>query len=827
MADEQSLEQILAEVRAKTGGAGPVPARAQVEKTQDAKESLSSLDVYIRFGRETRSVEEITADIKQELADEQAAKEQPAKEQPAKEQPAKEQPAKEQPAKEQPAKEQPAPAFEPQPPAEEPTVPKEPKPVQPPEEAPAKEQPVITEEVLEEDPEPVKIASEQTSRFARKTPVAVDEAPTLPFEQQVGGSVSAAVAAAKASQADPLGYRPDNAATTPLSLPPLDGGMHEGRDLEKMRHYFEVNADELPPQGPVEEDWSYDTPEGAADCQARLQQQKGRQIVSLIGLCVLSCLLLYVNFAAVLGWPLPGALSLNSAPYGFCVANIALGVLAGVFASPLLVQGFSKLFRFAPSLTPMPALSYLFALAQGVVACFYPDATQKGALLLLPIGVLCLLFAQLGALLETGRKLTAFRLVCGEPAKEVAAPMTAGPVQQHLERLSSYDKAIAVHPVPTGHLQGFFRYAEENTSMGRFSRWAAPCLLVAALALGLVTAMRGGSTFDWVTAAAALVVVASPLSIGLSAPALFARLTKKLSARGAMVASGDMACQLADTNGVITDAADLFPSGTVTLHGVKTFDNYRIDEAILIVASVVYAAKSTYSEMFMDVIERRTEILKQVDSYLYEDGMGLSAWISNKRVLVGNRQLLENHDVLLPPLATEERYQATGRELLYLAVAGEPVAMFILQYTPDEEIQMRLEQLHQAGYDLFVKTCDSNVDAQKLGEVYDLEPEIFKILPGSCFTALEALEQPSETAPAKMAMTGRFSSFAGCMAGCAKFASSLRLIWVLQLCALLVCGGLVIFLSLTQSGFYQPLILLAVQLFWSALSLALPLAGEM
>lgn len=43
------------------------------------------------------------------------------------------------------------------------------------------------------------------------------------------------------------------------------------------------------------------------------------------------------------------------------------------------------------------------------------------------------------------------------------------------------------------------------------------------------------------------------------------------------------------------------------------------------------------------MIENKVELLQEVDTLVYEQDMGLSGWVSGRRVLVGSRRLLENH----------------------------------------------------------------------------------------------------------------------------------------------------------------------------------------
>lgn len=111
---------------------------------------------------------------------------------------------------------------------------------------------------------------------------------------------------------------------------------------------------------------------------------------------------------------------------------------------------------------------------------------------------------------------------------------------------------------------------------------------------------------------------------------------------------------------MVLDALDLFPAESVLLHGIKTFSGARIDEAILDAAAVSSAAGGPLSSVFLRVIENRTDILPAVDSLVYEQEMGLSGWVSGRRVLVGNRRLLENHGVDVPSGIMKAGTRTTG-----------------------------------------------------------------------------------------------------------------------------------------------------------------------
>ena len=194
--------------------------------------------------------------------------------------------------------------------------------------------------------------------------------------------------------------------------------------------------------------------------------------------------------------------------------------------------------------------------------------------------------------------------------------------------------------------------------------------------------------------------------------------------------------QFDSVGAVLAASNDLFPKGSVILHGIKTFSGQRIDDAIVDAASVVCIAGTTLSEVFSQVIEGKKEMLKEVDSIVYEDSMGVSAWVDSKRVLIGNRQLMKNHNIDVPSEDYENKYVVSGREPIYLANSGELTAMFIVSYNPTPEISRAVRSLAKNGVRIVIKTTDPNITAEKLAQLFEVDEQMFRIIPSNLYLSL-------------------------------------------------------------------------------------------
>ena len=103
------------------------------------------------------------------------------------------------------------------------------------------------------------------------------------------------------------------------------------------------------------------------------------------------------------------------------------------------------------------------------------------------------------------------------------------------------------------------------------------------------------------------------------------------------------------------------------------------------------------------------KLLLPVEALSYEDRLGLSAWINEKRILVGNAQLLRNHSVKAPDDSFEKKYTEDGKRVIYLSVEGQLAAMLVVSYYPSAPVKKGLNALVNQGITVLVTSRDSNI----------------------------------------------------------------------------------------------------------------------
>lgn len=206
---------------------------------------------------------------------------------------------------------------------------------------------------------------------------------------------------------------------------------------------------------------------------------------------------------------------------------------------------------------------------------------------------------------------------------------------------------------------------------------------------------------------------------------------RRINREGAMISGQDAVNELYRTNTVILDSRDLFDKDECAMLGFKDFKNVRMDDAMLYAAAMVIRSGGPLTGVFDQMVVNRRDILPTVKSFSYEEKMGVSGWIYNQKVILGNRTMMNNHNVEIPAGVDEDRYLMRGHEIMYLAIAHKLAAMIVVDYAPNRKIAAHLKKLRDSGVSVLVRNCDPNVTERMISICYDMRLDNIKVISSS------------------------------------------------------------------------------------------------
>ena len=462
------------------------------------------------------------------------------------------------------------------------------------------------------------------------------------------------------------------------------------------------------------------------------------------------------------------------------------------------------------------ALQCILMLANGGYTANLPMLAGPAAL------VLCLNAA--------GRRLNAatvsdnFQLVSAKVEHAVAYRLKdAGALRAVSQGLAEPHPSVLVSR-PTQIFRSFLANSAARGTSDKNQQQFAWLLGGCSLAAFLFTVIRSKDPVLAATVMAGVGCLGAPLA-GTLLSALPARMMQRSAAQvGAVIPGWRDIRQLGRINVIQVTARGLFPVGCVSLAGIKPVKPEHIDTAIVYAASILSEAGPTLRDVFMNMLGENRSLLAKVDDRQTIYGKGYVGWINKRRVLVGNRALMQEYGIKIPSLEYEQHHTVNQRRVIYLAVSGKLFAMFQVAYQRDPDTAAVLETLHHAGLSLVVDCDDFNCDVRLLETAYSLPAGSVKVLTSGEHQAIAPAVAWLPESEGNMLHLGSFASFVGGLQAAAGAAEGEHKAAIVLTVSVLFSCAVGVLLTLTGGLVTLPLAgIVLYQAAWCVLALVFPL----
>ncbi|MGN0591877.1 MAG: hypothetical protein ACI4JQ_01370 [Ruminococcus sp.] len=450
--------------------------------------------------------------------------------------------------------------------------------------------------------------------------------------------------------------------------------------------------------------------------------------------------------------------------HGYSLLHLMMGMAALLISFPTVANGLRYLFTNKADSDSMAAAPILISTLGAAVMTLFPDSMERGeAHLFVPVSVFILLMNAVGKQLIIRRAISNFSVITKEYEQYVLTYVQHENDAETLTRGVIRDYPILVSMRKARQMSDFLRYTYSTDLGDRFCRKMTPFLLIASL---LIAAAITGIRSTVMSFPAVMGFFCSVLSMllcgGCCAGVMLAAniplyaATKKMSVRKCALLGYQSVDEFYDSNALMVHASALFPDGAVTIEGMKPFSDAKIEEVILEATSLVRQADSVLQYAFAKMVDEENGSLYPVDSVLYEENYGLSGWILNRRVLLGNREMMLNHNIEgLPSPVREAEYAGEGNEVLYFSVSGVLSAMILVRVSASKRMKQHLQKLMDENIALIIKSVDSFLTQQRIASLYQIPENSMKVIPIALQETFNRYTEPADRVSASIITSGK------------------------------------------------------------------------
>ena len=258
-----------------------------------------------------------------------------------------------------------------------------------------------------------------------------------------------------------------------------------------------------------------------------------------------------------------------------------------------------------------------------------------------------------------------------------------------------------------------------------------------------------------------------PINFGfLLAPTLLftdilplARTSKRLNKMGAMISGTLAADDIEKANAVALTANYLFGPGAISLYDMKILDSNQIDTTLIDAAAITKLCGSPLYPLFNSIAKSQGAELPDGDSVKYEEQLGVSGWVKDRHVFIGNRTLLEAHGINVPPIAVDKKILQNGYFPIYLACNDKPCALLIVKYNVKKSTANELRKLCNSGVTVLVDSCDPNITSEMICDYFGLYEDAARVMNSSGVQLYNGATEYSDSLSAGAAFRGNSDGY--------------------------------------------------------------------
>lgn len=499
----------------------------------------------------------------------------------------------------------------------------------------------------------------------------------------------------------------------------------------------------------------------------QISQLKSNLTVRAAVLLFASVFSLFITVANDLSLPLAAVFDRTVNPSAYLFTNTILGIIAVGFSYSVITMGIKSIFNRRPDSDSIAAINILVAIIAGLVTLFDPESLKASFFHLYTsasiVGLLCNTLGKLCVVRRTQRNFefvsetdnfSAVQLVDDD---QTVAYLTNGTAGKRKE-LATLRR--------TGFIRDFMKNSYSSDLADRYAEKTAPLMLAAALIVGLLSivfeknsAGAAEKLFVFLASVSGTLSICSSVALTLIVNLPMANASKKLVNYSGVMLGYSSVEEFAEVNSVVIDAGHLFPTGTVDFVNLKMLGSTMIDEGIVYAASMASAGKSVTQPAFYKMLRGKLDMMLPVKGCTAEDNMGVTGWIENKRVLLGNRELMEKHGIDgLPPEGAEDSF-ADGNCVMYLAVSGRASMMFAVRLSIGPSAERWVQEMEDESMEIHVRCSDGFITRELLAQMLDISASTIRLLPSNCDDDCENIMNYEDSVSASMFCSGHLPSF--------------------------------------------------------------------
>jgi Cu+-exporting ATPase len=245
--------------------------------------------------------------------------------------------------------------------------------------------------------------------------------------------------------------------------------------------------------------------------------------------------------------------------------------------------------------------------------------------------------------------------------------------------------------------------------------------------------------------AVSVLIIACPCALGLATPMSIMVGVGRGAQEGVLIRDAAALERLEDVTTIVLDKTGTLTEGKPSLQRVIAVSGSTEEEVLKLAASVESASEHPLARAIVSGAADRA--VEKVDVTGFDSDPGLGVWgsVTERQVMVGNRRLMERHNVAVDELARlAEGERSQGATAIYVAIGGSPAGLLVIADAVKETTGAAIEAVRRAGIRIIMLTGDDSRTAQAVARKLGVDEVIADVLPQDKAAIVKRLQDEGE-----------------------------------------------------------------------------------
>jgi Cu+-exporting ATPase len=277
-----------------------------------------------------------------------------------------------------------------------------------------------------------------------------------------------------------------------------------------------------------------------------------------------------------------------------------------------------------------------------------------------------------------------------------------------------------------------------------------PIVMAIAIIAGIGWFITGQTLVFSLTRFISVLVIACPCALGLATPTAIMVGTGKGAEYGVLIKSGEALEITHRIDTIVFDKTGTITEGKPVVTDIITTEIIDETELLLLAASGEKGSEHPLGEAIVNSAIERNLDLVAVESFEAIPGQGIEVKIKGRRIMLGNKKLMEDRKVEITLQSESDRLAEEGKTPMFIAIDDKLAGIIAVADVMKAASKKAIESLHKMGIEVVMITGDNKRTAGAIARQVGIDRVLAEVLPHDKANEIKKLQSEGK----KVAMVG-------------------------------------------------------------------------